>query len=194
MTDTPRETPPPVSVRFALDGREWGRADMAALRAGALGRWLRPTMWVLTLAGPVAAAAAVGLGAGTVAEAVSVLVPWEFLTVFFLGFFEFLPPLLAPMMLRRLRSRGELREEERQVSEAGLDVAGGLDATYLSWAAIAWVRETPEFFLFRGYRDTYFVPKRLLTDAELARVRQLAAQNCHTRAHLLPAAQAHCGD
>ena len=159
---------------------------MAALRAGRLGRWLRPTLWVLTLTGPLAAIAAISLGAGTIAEVVGALVPWEILMVFWLGFFEFWPPLLAPLMLRRMRGRDDGREEERVVSEAGLDVAGSLDATYLSWTAVAWVRETSEFFLFRGYRDTYFVPKRLLSETQLARVRQLAALNCHTQVHLLP--------
>jgi len=189
MTDMAHETAPTVSVRFRLDAREWGRAGMAALRAGRLGRWLRPTLWVLTLGGPLAAGAAIRLGAGTVAEVVGALVPWEILTVFWLGFFEFLPPLVAPLMLRRMRSRGEEREEERVVSQAGLDVTGGLDATYLSWAAMGWVRETKEFFLFRGYRDTYFIPKRLLSETQLARVRQLAAQNCHTQVHLLPTSE-----
>ena len=186
MADTSDETRSAVSVRFALDAPEWGRAGMAALRAGPLGRWLRPTLWILALTGPLGAIAAISLGAGTVAEVVGTLVPWEILMVFWLGFFEFWPPLLAPMMLRRMQGREEEREEERVVSEAGLDVAGSLDATYVGWAAIGWVRETPEFFLFRGYRDTYFVPKRLLSETQLTRVRQLTADNCHSPVHLLP--------
>jgi hypothetical protein len=157
---------------------------MVALRSGRLGRWARPTLWVLTLTVPALSIAAVLLGTGTLSEVATGVAPWEILLLLFLGFFEFWPLHYFPWIVRRIRGR----EEERVVSESGLDVAGSLDAAYVPWSEIRWVKETQEFFLFRGPRDAYFVPKRLLTENQLVQIRHLVIAHCAAPAQLLPGA------
>ncbi len=106
------------------------------------------------------------------------------MALFFYAILALWPSVMAPLNARRIRGR----PEERTVSEAGLDVAGSIDATFLPWADTRWTGETPEFFLFRGPRATFFVPKRLLTEGQVGRVRSLASQHCVAPIRLLPPA------
>ena len=176
MNAAPPDFTPTVSVTFTLEGAEWGRAmkavELAALRA----RWLRPTLWTLPFLVPLPFLVAIILRAGSASEVISAAVPWEILALMWPLIYEFASQLSSRMLLRRMRRRGEdLVLEERGVSAQALWVRGNCDTTYLPWSSIAWVKETPEFFLFQGPTDTYFIPKRLLGEHELAEVRRLVS-------------------
>jgi len=172
----PPEFAPIVSVAFPLEGAEWGRAASAALLAHPRARWLRPALWALPIIAPLPFIVAIVLGAGSVSEEIGALLPWEITALFGPLAYEFGSRLLPRLLLRQRRKRGEdLGLEERGLSAQALWVRGNWDTTYLPWSLIAWVKETPEFFLFEGPTDTYFIPKRLLGEHERAEVRRLVS-------------------
>jgi len=172
----PPEFEPTVSVAFTLAGAEWGRAMKAVELAAPRARWLRPALWTLPFLVPLPFLVAIVLRAGSLSEVISAAVPWEILALMWPLMYEFASQLSSRMLLRRMRRRGEdLVLEERGVSAQALWVRGNWDTTYLPWSSIAWVKETPEFFLFQGPTDTYFIPKRLLGEHELAEVRRLVS-------------------
>jgi hypothetical protein len=172
----PSEFVSTVSVAFTLEGAEWGRAMKAAELAEPRARWLRPALWTLPFLAPLPFIVATVLGAGSLSEVFGALVPWELLALMWPLMYEFSAQLFSRLHLRRMRRGGEeLVFEERGLSERALWVRGNWDTTYLPWLSIASVKETSEFLLFRGPTDTYFIPKRLLGDHELAEVRRLVS-------------------
>jgi hypothetical protein len=168
-----------------MEAREWARASLAALRANPRTRWMRPATRILPLIVPVPFFVAVLLRAGTGAEVLNAAVPWEVVALMPLFALEFWSRVGTRMLLRRFGGRNE----ERAISEAGLDVAGMWDATFVPWSEMRWVAESGEFLFFRSYRETYFVPTRLLSDSALERIRGLVRAHCSDPIRLLPGAR-----
>lgn len=102
------------------------------------------------------------------------MIPWFLLSAFFWQLSTWAHRLTPYANRRQLIGR----EEVRTVSEAGLDVSGAVDATFLPWAHVVRLIETDDFFLFLGglYR-THSIPKRLLDHEVQDTVRRLARNN-----------------
>jgi hypothetical protein len=184
MVDTTHQADAALSLRFELDAKEWGRAELAAIRATPFGRFTWHATRILPLIVPLPFAAAVLIGAKPTLDVITTGAPWELLALLFYAIYPLWASLGAPLIARRIRGR----PEERIVSDAGLDLAGSIDATFVPWAEVRWVRETPEFYLFRGPRAVYFVPKRLLTDSQDRHLRSLLSEHVRVPVQLLPGA------
>jgi hypothetical protein len=173
-----------VTLRFELDAREWGRAELAASQATPRWRMIWLACRVAPIVVPLPFAAAILLGARPIADVIDAAVPWELLALLFSAIFPVWRRVIAPLQARRLQGR----PEERTISPAGLDVAGSLDATFVPWAQMRWVCESADFFLFRSPRATYYVPKHLLSPDQDAQLRSLVAQNTGAPIRMLPGA------
>ena len=172
IPDVPQPSPTHVTVRFDWTAEEHARALglEATLRpfSRTLRRVLRSLPW-LVLGGTVllwGLTDASGFSAGVT------MLPWFLLAIFWWSLGTWAPQLITWKLKRRLVARAE----ERTVSDAGLDVAGGLDATFVPWTGVERVVETDEFFLFTcGPSRNHYIPKRTLSSAELAQVRSLVS-------------------
>ena len=176
MTEVPPGFDSAVSVHFDLDGAEWGRAARASYLALPGVRSYGVVLRTLPIAMALPLFAAWVLHTGPVNGVLPAFVACEGVALFALLFDEVWSRVLPRLQVRRMR-RGvaDLALEERWVSEQGLFVRGNWETTFLPWSLIAWVKETPEFLLFRGTDVTHFIPKRLLNDDDLSKVRLLSA-------------------
>ena len=176
MSDAPPGFDSAISVRFALDGAEWARAARAAYLALPGVRSFRVVLRTAPIAMLLPPVAAWFLGYGPIGGIIPALVGCEGAALFVLVFEEVWSRVLPRLDVGRMRrDADDVVLEERWISERGLFVRGNEETTFLPWSLIAWVRETPEFLLFRGPAATHFIPKRLLGDNDLARARELAA-------------------
>jgi len=176
MSDVPPGFNSGISVRFALDGPEWARAARAAYLALPGVRSYRVVLRTVPIAMLLPSVLAWFHGTGLIGGIIPALVGCEGAALFALVFEEVWSRVLPRLDVRRMRRDSEdVVLEERWISELGLFVRGNEETTFLPWSLIAWVRETPEFLLFRGPGATHFIPKRLLGANDLVRARELAA-------------------
>jgi hypothetical protein len=176
MTDLPPGFESAVSVRFPLDGAEWCRASRAGFLALPGVTSYHVVLRTLAVAIPLPLLFAWYRGIGPLGPILPAFVACEFTALLVLLTTEAWERLHPRLEARRMRRQVEETVlEERWVSERGLFIRSNSETTFLPWSLIAWVKETPEFLLFRGPSEAYFIPKRLLDDTELRRVRALAA-------------------
>lgn len=160
---------PSVRVEFDWARAEHGRFLRAALPLRPPHKWIFGAIRALPPAVLIVAGAVGALGLAPLHRVAEVAWPWFALTAFW-WLLATQSWRVVPWLLQR-----ELppRREERALSTEGLEVAGPLDTTFLTWALISGVLETRDFFLFVGPADVYYIPKRTLSPDQLACVREL---------------------
>jgi hypothetical protein len=170
-----------VEARFEYESAEAARAGMVAARKAG-GLWISyAVISALVLWNTVAPAYAQWQRGGWRAISLPLLVlgmaPWLIIVLAL--------PLASRWAARRaLRTGPSTRGTQRVgVAEWGLRVTGPLHSGELKWPAFMRAVETEEFFLFFISKvQPIFVPKRLLTAAELEQVRALTRDGLGAKA------------
>lgn len=177
-------SPPGVEVSFELDPAESARAGMAAARdEGSL--WIWYLLMGLVVLWNTAPAAYREWRHGGLA---AVSIPMLLLGVAPMAILAALLPSVARWVAKRqLRTGPSARGVQRiGVAEWGLQIVGPMHAGVLEWSSLIKARETPEFFFFFLSKvQAVFIPKRLLSAADLERVRVLARGGLGGNAELL---------
>jgi hypothetical protein len=180
---TPASTPAVVEAHFEYDSAEAARAGMVAARKAG-GLWISyAVIGAIVLWNTIPPAYAQWQRGGWRAISLPLLAlgmaPWLLLLLAL--------PLAARWAARRaLRTGPSTRGTQRVgVAEWGLQVAGPMYSGELKWPAFMRAVETDEFLLFFISRlQPIFIPKRLLSAAELEQVRALTSDGLGAKADL----------
>jgi hypothetical protein len=97
-------------------------------------------------------------------------------------------PLAAKWAARRQLRTGPTTQGVQRigVGDWGLAISGPLYNGEIAWSSMMRANETPEFFLFFISKlQAFFIPKRLLSEADTVRVRELVGAGLGNKAELL---------
>jgi hypothetical protein len=160
-----------VAATYIVDAKEHYRALRAMMRNN-------PARWLAIVMGTIVPAIAIWTFVVRDWDRLSpmgILLnggPWILIS----GFYLFLLPLMLRSVARRAtREEPALRGEQARILSAdGLEARGHNFLQRLPWADIRRSVETPEFFLFfYNRRQAYYVPKRSLSEPDIATVRAI---------------------
>lgn len=173
-----------MECRSRFDAQEYFRASKAIERLTAS----RRHVWLLAFGLPVGLSA-LGLllgafGTGAPAWGNLPIWPWVFFPVFaFIGI-----PLLTRWQIHRaIKANPRLKGEiVRTVSAEGLECRDEGTSARFEWRSIMRVVETKEFYLiFYSRNCAYFIPRRLVPDAERMELHRLLDEYIGSRLELL---------
>jgi YcxB-like protein len=177
-------SPPLLQASFTLDPSEITRAGMVtARRTGSIWVWYLLMLLIVSF-NTIPATYRQWTHGGFAAISIPVLLlGLSPLLIIAVG-----PPLAGRWAAKRLVRTGPSSQGTQHVGVAdwGLQVSGPMSSGTLRWSSVMKAIETQEFFLFFLSRlAPVYIPKRLLSDADVAQVRQLTRSGLGSKAALL---------